>query len=36
MEEKTRWGKFFDEHAPIYNENGFTKNTIREVDFLLE
>jgi len=27
---------FFDAHAPIYNENVFTKNTLKEVDFLLE
>ncbi len=36
MTEKTRWETFFDAHAPIYEENVFTKNTIREVDFLLE
>ena len=30
------WQKFFDAHAPIYDENSFTRNTVREVDFLLE
>jgi SAM-dependent methyltransferase len=34
--EKTSWERFFDAHAPIYMDNVFTKNTIREVDFLLE
>ncbi len=32
----TTWEMFFDEHAPIYEENGFTKNTVQEVGFLLE
>jgi SAM-dependent methyltransferase len=36
MAEKSVWEAFFDEHAPIYEENIFTKNTVREVDFLLE
>jgi SAM-dependent methyltransferase len=30
------WERFFDEHAPIYEENVFTKNTVLEVDFLLD
>ncbi|MBD3335144.1 MAG: methyltransferase domain-containing protein [Candidatus Eisenbacteria bacterium] len=34
--DKTNWEKFFDAHAPIYMDNVFTKNTIREVDFLLD
>jgi len=34
--EKSTWEKFFDAHAPIYEENVFTKNTLAEVDFLLE
>lgn len=34
--EKTTWERFFDAHAPIYEDNVFTKNTVREVDFLLE
>ncbi len=36
MTEKSTWEAFFDAHAPIYEDNIFTKNTIREVDFLLE
>ena len=36
MSEKTTWERFFDAHAPIYDDNVFTKNTIREVDFLLD
>lgn len=36
MSEKSTWERFFDAHAPIYEENVFTKNTIREVEFLLE
>jgi SAM-dependent methyltransferase len=36
MPEKDTWERFFDAHAPIYEDNVFTKNTIREVDFLLE
>jgi len=35
MQEKSGWEAFFDEHAPVYEENVFTKNTIPEVDFLL-
>jgi cyclopropane fatty-acyl-phospholipid synthase-like methyltransferase len=35
MPDKTRWEAFFDAHAPVYDENTFTKNTLREVDFLL-
>lgn len=36
MTEKSTWETFFDAHAPVYEDNVFTKNTIREVDFLLE
>ena len=36
MTEKTTWEIFFDAHAPVYDENVFTKNTVKEVDFLLE
>lgn len=36
MPEKTSWEQFFDAHAPIYDDNVFTGNTINEVDFLLE
>ena len=34
--EKTTWERFFDSHAPVYMDNVFTKNTLHEVDFLLE
>lgn len=30
------WQEFFDQHAPEYLNNGFTRNTVAEVDFLLE
>jgi SAM-dependent methyltransferase len=36
MKEKSAWETFFDAHAPVYDENVFTKNTVNEVDFLLE
>jgi hypothetical protein len=36
MTEKSTWEEFFDAHAQVYENNVFTKNTIREVDFLLE
>ncbi len=36
MTEKNTWEKFFDEHALVYDENVYTKNTIAEVDFLIE
>jgi SAM-dependent methyltransferase len=36
MVEKSTWEEFFDAHAPDYNDNVFTKNTLAEVDFLLE
>jgi SAM-dependent methyltransferase len=32
----TNWEQFFDAHAPVYMDNVFVKNTIREVDFLVE
>jgi len=35
-EDKHDWERFFDEHAIIYMDNVFTKNTLAEVDFLLE
>jgi SAM-dependent methyltransferase len=31
---RTEWADFFDDHAPRYDENCFTKGTIPEVDFL--
>ena len=36
LKEKSTWEEFFDAHAPVYEDNVFTKNTIREVDFLIE
>lgn len=36
MREKSTWESFFDAHAPLYEENVFTKNTLAEVEFLLE
>ena len=30
------WRRFFDGHAPRYDENVFTRNTMAEVDFLIE
>ena len=30
------WQEFFDGHAPVYMENSFTKNTVKEVEFVLE
>jgi len=35
MKNPSTWEAFFDAHAPVYEENVFTKNTIREVDFLV-
>lgn len=36
MTEKTKWEVFFDAHAAVYDENVFTKNTVKEADFILE
>jgi cyclopropane fatty-acyl-phospholipid synthase-like methyltransferase len=33
---KNDWEIFFDAHAPVYMENVFTKNTVEEVNFILE
>lgn len=30
------WSTFFDGHAPVYDDNSFTHNTLAEVDFLVE
>jgi SAM-dependent methyltransferase len=32
----SEWQQFFDGHAPFYMDNVFTKNTVKEVDFLLK
>src|SRR5579872_3578291 len=29
------WEKFFDSHAERYEENGFTKHTVAEIEFIL-
>jgi cyclopropane fatty-acyl-phospholipid synthase-like methyltransferase len=36
MTVKTEWADFFNGHAPIYDDNDFTKNTAAEVEFLVE
>jgi cyclopropane fatty-acyl-phospholipid synthase-like methyltransferase len=36
MTRRNEWEEFFDGHAPIYMENCFTKNTVKEVDFILD
>lgn len=36
MTDKTAWSDFFDDHAPVYHDNCFTKNTVAEVDFLVQ
>jgi len=36
MAGKSTWEAFFDAHASVYEDNVFTKNTLQEVDFLLE
>jgi len=34
--EPSTWKTFFDAHAPVYDDIVFTKNTIPEVDFLID
>jgi SAM-dependent methyltransferase len=36
MPQINEWENFFDQHAPYYMENVFTKNTLAEVEFILE
>jgi cyclopropane fatty-acyl-phospholipid synthase-like methyltransferase len=36
MTKKADWEKFFDGHAPVYMDNSFTSNTVKEVDFLVK
>ena len=36
MGQKQAWERFFDGHAPIYNDQVFTQNTTEEVGFLLK
>jgi SAM-dependent methyltransferase len=35
MTDRSAWERFFDAHAPVYDGNSFTANTIEEVDFLV-
>lgn len=36
MTRRNEWEEFFNGHAPVYMDNSFTKNTVPEVDFILE
>ena len=36
MTQKKEWEEFFDGFAPVYMKESFTRNTIYEVDFLIE
>ena len=36
MKKKSEWAEFFDGHAPVYMSNPFTRDTIKEIDFLTE
>lgn len=36
MSRKNEWEQFFDGHAPEYMKNEFTKNTLAEIDFIIE
>ncbi len=36
MSEKTAWEQCFDARVPIYEERVFTKNTLKEADFLID
>ncbi len=35
MAKQTEWADFFNGHAPVYETNAFTKNTVAEADFLI-
>jgi len=35
-QEKTSGREYFNEQAPVYMNNSFTQNTVKEVDFILE
>jgi SAM-dependent methyltransferase len=35
MSPKHEWLRFFDHHAPRYNDEAFTANTLAEVDFVI-
>ena len=36
MDERTSWERFHDLEAPVYDDYEYTKNTVNEVDFLIE
>jgi cyclopropane fatty-acyl-phospholipid synthase-like methyltransferase len=36
MGKRNEWEEFFDGHAPAYNDNVFTSNTLKEVEFLIK
>jgi len=36
MTERNEWEEFFNGHAPVYMDNPFTRNTMQEVDFVLQ
>jgi len=36
MANGNEWETFFDGHAPVYMDNSFTKNSLEEVNFVLE
>ena len=36
MTDASPWARFFDRHAPEYDNNCFTQNTTAEVDFLID
>jgi len=36
MAKTNEWEEFFDGHAPVYMNNSFTKNTLEEINFILE
>ena len=36
MTKRNEWEEFFNGHAPVYMDNSFTKNTVQEVDFLIQ
>lgn len=36
MMKRNEWEEFFDNHAPVYMDNDFTKNTTEKVDFILD
>ena len=36
MTKRNEWEQFFDEHAPQYMSNSFTRNTLAEADFIIQ